>query len=130
MKKIFSLASLGAMTAALPLMAEGAEPARQGGSLFQTVLMIGVAVVFFYFILWRPEQKRRKQMEKVRSSLKKGDRVTAMGMVGTVVKVQDNSVILSLYEGAKVEILKAAITDVQAAAEEKVEKAVEVQDAR
>jgi preprotein translocase subunit YajC len=127
MKKIFSLVSLGALTAALPLMAEGAEPARQSGSLIQTIVMIGVAVVFFYFILWRPEQKRRKQMETVRSSLKKGDRVTAMGMIGTVVKVQDNSVILSLYEGAKVEILKAAITEVQPVADEKAEKAVEVQ---
>src|SRR5689334_1936167 len=130
MKKLFSTLSVAAMTMGLPLMAEGAEPARQGGNMVQTVIMIGVAVVFFYFILWRPEQKRRKQMEQVRSSLKKGDRVTAMGIVGTVVKVQDNSVILSLYEGAKVEILKAAITDVQPAAEEKAEKPIEIHDAR
>ena len=129
MKKLFL--ALGALSASLPLMAEGAEPVRQGGPMVQTVVMIGVAVLFFYFILLRPEQKRRKQMEKVRSSLKKGDRITAMGLIGTVHKVQDNSVILSLHEGAKVEILKAAITDVQSAAEEKVEKpAVEVQDAR
>lgn len=130
MKKLFSALSVAAMTMGVPLMAEGAEPARQGGNMVQTVIMIGVAVVFFYFILWRPEQKRRKQMEQVRSSLKKGDRVTAMGIVGTVVKVQDNSVILSLYEGAKVEILKAAITDVQPAAEEKAEKPIEIHDAR
>ena len=129
MNKLFSLLSLGALTTALPLMAEGAEPARQGGNLIQTIVMIGVAVVFFYFILWRPEQKRRKQMENVRSSLKKGDRVTAMGLVGTVVKVQDTSVILSLYEGAKVEMLKAAITDVKPAAEEKAEP-IEIKDAR
>src|SRR5580692_2972414 len=127
MKKILTLVA-ATLTASLPLMAEGAEAsARQGGSLVQTVIMIGVAVVFFYFILWRPEQKRRKQMQQVRSSLKKGDRVTAMGLVGTVAKVQENSVILSLYEGAKVEVLKAAITDVQPAADEKGEK-VEVQD--
>lgn len=129
MNKIFSLVSLGALSTALPLMAEGAEPARQGGSLIQTVVMIGVAVVFFYFILWRPEQKRRKQMEQVRSSLKKGDRVTAMGIIGNVVKVQENSVILSLHEGAKVEVLKTAITDVQPIATEE-KAAVEVQDVR
>ncbi len=118
------------MTMALPLMAEGAEPAKQGGNLIQTIVRLGVAVFFFYFILWRPEQKRRKQMETVRSSLKKGDRVTAMGLIGTVVKVQDNSVILALYEGAKVEMLKAAITDVQPAADEKSEKPIEIHDAR
>jgi len=129
MNKLLSLLPLGALTAALPLMAEGAEPARQGGNMMQTIIMIGVAVVFFYFILWRPEQKRRKQMEQVRSSLKKGDRVTAMGLVGTVVKVQDSSVILSMCEGAKVEVLKAAITDVKPATEEKAEP-VEIKDAR
>lgn len=129
MKKLLSFLSLGALTASLPLMAEGAEPVRQGGNLIQTVIMIGVAVVFFYFILWRPEQKRRKQMAKVRDSLKKGDRVTAMGLVGTIIKVQENSVILAMHEG-KVEMLKAAITDVQPAADEKADKPIEVQDAR
>ena len=129
MKKLFYLGC--ALTTALPLMAEGAEaPARQGGNMIQTMVMIGLAVVFFYFILWRPEQKRRKQMEHVRSSLKKGDRVTAMGIVGTVVKVQDNSVILSLYEGAKVEMLKTSITDVQASPEKEADKTIEVQDNR
>ena len=121
-KNFFLLALMGSA----PLFAQDAAPA-QGGGMMQTVIMIGVALVFFYFILWRPEQKRRKQMEQVRSSLKKGDRVTAMGIIGTVVKVQETTIIVSLYEGAKMEILKAAITDVQPAAEEKTDKVVEVE---
>jgi preprotein translocase subunit YajC len=134
MKKLFSfLASSAFLMAALPLFAQdGASEAApsSGGSMIQTVIMIAVALVFFYFILWRPEQKRRKQMQQVRSSLKKGDRVTAMGIIGTVVKVQDNSVIVSLYDGAKMEILKAAITDVQPSTEEKVEKSIEASETR
>ncbi len=127
MKKILSLLACGAFSmASLPLFAEGeSAPAAQGGSLSQTLIMIAVALVFFYFILWRPEQKRRKQMEQVRSSLKKGDRITAMGIIANVVKIQDNSVVVSLYDGAKMEILKAAITDVQPAADEKVVEASE-----
>lgn len=121
MKKLLtSLASGAFLMASMPLFAEEtAAPASSSGSLLQTVIMIGVALVFFYFILWRPEQKRRKQMETVRSSMKKGDKITAMGIIGTVAKVQDKSVVISLYDGAKMEILKAAITDVQAATEEK-----------
>ena len=134
MKKLLSfLAGTAFLVAAFPLFAQegGSESAPSGGgSMVQTLIMIAVALVFFYFILWRPEQKRRKQMEQVRSSLKKGDRVTAMGIIGTVVKVQDNSVIVSLYEGAKMEILKAAITDVQASAEEKAEKSIEASETR
>ncbi|HSW85989.1 MAG TPA: preprotein translocase subunit YajC, partial [Rhabdochlamydiaceae bacterium] len=95
-----------------------------GGSLMQTVILIVIALVFFYFILWRPEQKRRKEMDKKRSGLKKGDRVTAMGIIGTVVKIQDTSIILKMVDGStKIEVLKAAITDVVPGTEEDAKKA-------
>lgn len=129
MKKFLTLFAAGAFSmTSLPLFADGeAAPSGGQGSLTQTLVMIAVALVFFYFILWRPEQKRRKQMETVRSTMKKGDRITAMGIIATVYKVQDNSVIVTLHDGAKMEILKAAITDVQAGSDEKV---VEVHDPR
>jgi preprotein translocase subunit YajC len=102
--------------------ATGQAPAK-GGNFVQTLLMIGIAIVFFYFILWRPEQKRRKTMEAQRSAMKKGDRVTAMGIIGKIVKVQDTTVILSMVDGAKIEVLKAAITDVQPGTDEDARKA-------
>ncbi len=118
MKKLFlGLSALLFSTASL--FAEEAAPQAREGNFMQTLIMIGIALVFFYFILWRPEQKRRKAMEKQRSSLKPGDRVTAMGIIGTVVKIQDTSVILKMVDGAKIEVLKGAITDVQSAVEEK-----------
>lgn len=95
---------------------EGAS--SPAGSMTQTLIMIGIALVFFYFILWRPEQKRRKASEEMRSSLKKGDRVTAMGILGRVDKINDHTVILKMVDGAKIEVLKAAITDVQPSSEE------------
>jgi len=72
--------------------------------------------------MWRPEQKRRKQMDELRNALKKGDRVTAMGIIGTVVKVKEETVILEMYDGSKVEFLKAAINDVSPASEEDAKK--------
>ena len=99
------------------VFAQDAAPSAKSG-MMSTLMMIGLALVFFYFILWRPEQKRRKAAEKMRSSLKKGDRVTAMGIVGTIARVQDQTVILKMVEGAKIEVLKAAITDVQPGTEE------------
>lgn len=89
---------------------DGASP---GGGLSQMFIMIGVALIFFYFILWRPEQKRRKVAEQMRNALKKGDHVTAMGIIGTIDKVQEHTVILKMVEGAKIEVIKAAITDVR-----------------
>ena len=81
-------------------------------NLWQTLMMLGVAIVFFYFILWRPEKKRRKAMETKRSSLKKGDTVTAMGIIGEVDQIEETAVILKMIDGAKIKVLKAAITEV------------------
>lgn len=97
--------------------AQESTPSAQG-SMMQTFIMIGIALVFFYFILWRPEQKRRKASEQMRSSLKKGDKVTAMGIIGKIDKIQEQTVILRMVDGSKIEILKAAITDVQPGSED------------
>lgn len=90
-----------------------AEATGGNSNLMQMLFMIGFAVIFFYFIIWRPDQKRRKQMEQMRSSIAKGDRVTVMGILGTIDKVEKDTVILSLYQGGKMEVLKNAITDIQ-----------------
>lgn len=111
-KYLLSLASLP-----LALFAQDAAPSAQN-SMVQTLMMIGLAVVFFYFILWRPEQKRRKAAESMRSAMKKGDRVTAMGILGTIDRIKEQTVVLKMIEGAKIEVLKAAITEVQASSEE------------
>jgi len=117
-KTIALLAGMPASFLTSAVFADGAEPAQPQGSFMQTLIMIGIALMFFYFILWRPEQKRRKAMEQQRGSLKAGDRVTAMGIVGSVAKVQETTVILKMVDGAKIEVLKAAITDVQPSSSE------------
>jgi len=86
-------------------------PSREQ-NMWQTFILIGIALVFFYFILWRPEQKKRRELEQKRGSLQKGDKVTAMGIIGKVVRVGEHTVILSMHDGSKIEFLKAAITDV------------------
>lgn len=96
------------------LFAEGEEQAAPppDQSFWQTIVMIGIAFVFFYVILWRPEQKRRKALEQQRSTMKKGDRVAAMGIIGTVVRVGEQTVILKMVDGNKIEFYKAAVTDI------------------
>ncbi|MBM3201539.1 MAG: preprotein translocase subunit YajC [Chlamydiae bacterium] len=88
-----------------------AEAANDQG-FYQTLIMIAVALIFFYFILWRPEQKRRKKLEDMRTGLQKGDRVTAMGIIGTIAEIKERTVKIQV-EGACIEMLIAAITDVE-----------------
>jgi preprotein translocase subunit YajC len=109
------------------LLAQESSPSQGGGGgLTQTFIMIGIALVFFYFILWRPEQKRRKAAEQMRGSLKKGDRVTAMGIIGKVDRILEQTIVLKMIDGSKIEILKAAITDVQPSTDEKSDTSTEV----
>lgn len=118
MKKMFLSGLSTFLLSSLTLCADEAAASNSQGNMMQTFIMIGLALVFFYFILWRPEQKRRKALEKQRSSMKKGDRVTAMGIVGKVEKILEKTVVLKMYDGSKIEVLSGAITDVQPSSEE------------
>jgi preprotein translocase subunit YajC len=120
MKKLLLLVPTLFMSASM--YAQDAANPRQQGAFWQTLIMIGIAIVFFYFILWRPEQKRRKAMEKKRSEMKKGDKVTAMGIVGTIDRIKEGTVVLKMVDGSKIEMLKGAISEVLPTTEETEEK--------
>jgi preprotein translocase subunit YajC len=90
-------------------------------NLWQTFSMIAIAVAFFYFILWRPEQQRRKALETQRAALKQGDKVVAMGIIGNVIRLENDTAILKMYDGSKIEVLKAAITEILPKTEENKE---------
>jgi len=92
------------------LSAENAAPGPDQG-FTQTLIMVGIALAFFYFILWRPEQKRRKALEAQRSSMKKGDKVNCMGLIGTISKIKEETVLIHTGS-AEVEFLKAAVSEV------------------
>lgn len=100
-------------------MAQEAEPPPTDYGSYQGLVIIVVGILFMYFILWRPEQKRRKALEEQRSQLKQGDRVTAIGIIGTVESIKEHSVILKMVDGSKIEVLQAAISDVMTEEEEK-----------
>jgi preprotein translocase subunit YajC len=95
-------------------------PPQQGFS--QMLMLFALAMIFFYFILWRPEQKRRKTMDEMRSKLKKGDRVNAMGIIGTVSRINEQTVVLKMVDGSKIEMIKGAISEVTPCSEEEAKK--------
>ena len=54
------------------------------------IIMLVVMIGVFYFLMIRPENKRKKEAEEMKSSLKNGDKVTTIGgITGTVVNVKD-----------------------------------------
>lgn len=105
------------------LFADGDDMPPPDQGMWQTMIMISIAFLFFYFLLMRPEQKRRKAMDEQRNAMKKGDRVVAMGILGSVLRIQEQTVILKMYDGSKIEVLKGAISEVTPGSEDDIKKA-------
>ena len=100
---------------------EGA-PAPTGG-LEMIIPLIGM-VAIFYFMLIRPENKRKKEAELTRNSVKTGDKiVTIGGIVGTVVNVKDERIVIETSaDQVRIEFEKWAISTNETAAERAAEE--------
>lgn len=101
-----------------------------GGDGMSMIIMLVVMVAVFYFMLIRPENKRKKEAEEMRSSVKEGDEVTTIGgIIGTVVNVKEDKFVLETSaDRVRVEFAKWAISSndtAAAAAQEAAKKAKE-----
>jgi len=98
-------------------------PPQNNMGFIETLSMIGFAILLFYVMIFRPEQKRRKAEEAKRSALKKGDRVTTIGgVIGKVAKINGETIVLKMVDGAMIEFIKGSISDVQPASDEESKK--------
>ncbi len=81
---------------------------------FSMIPMVLIFIVF-YFLLIRPQEKRRREREKLVSNVKKGEEVmTSAGIFGKITKINDadNSVNLLIAENTEIRILKSAIIEI------------------
>ena len=106
-----------------------ASGTASGAGMGSTIMMIVLMIAIFYFLMIRPENKRKKQAEEMRSALKKGDWLTTIGGVyDRVVAITDRTVVIETSEDrVRVEFLKSAIgqvgtLDQQAAAQQRPAK--------
>ena len=81
-------------------------------TMLPSLLMIVVMVAVFYFLLIRPENKRKKQAEEMRSSLKVGDEITTIGgITGTICAVKDKTLVLETgADRVRIELAKWAVS--------------------
>ena len=100
--------------------------------LLSMLPMFAIMIALFYFMLIRPENKRKKEAEKMRSELKNGDRVTTIGGIcGVVVDVKsDKFVIETGADQVRVEFAMCALSTNETAAEKAKEEARKLEEAR
>ena len=97
----------------------------------ESIIMIVLLFAVMYFFMIRPENKRKKQAEEMRNSLKKGDVITTIGgIVGKVVMVNPNTIVIETSDDrVRLELTKWTVsqagvqTGEQPAAEKKDKKA-------
>jgi len=98
--------------------AQAAQPSPESPSpldqMIHWVTLLGPIVGIVYFMMIRPQQRRQKETEAMRSSIRKGDRVlTTGGLFGTVVGERDDVVVLKVADDVKMEFARDSIVQVK-----------------
>ena len=92
------------------LQAAAAATPQSGMGNWSFWVMIGAMILIMYFFMWRPEQKRRKEMEDFRNGLKAGDKViTAGGIYAVVKKVEETTLLIEVDSNVTLRIDKGMV---------------------
>ena len=74
------------------------------------LLFLGGFVLIFYFLLWRPQAKRRKDHQTLMTSLDKGDEVvTSGGIVGQITRIGDDFISLKVADNIEFRVQKSSV---------------------
>jgi len=91
------------------LQGSGAQPAGGGGN-WSMLMMLVLLFVIMYFFMIRPQQKKQKEIQKMRESLKVGDKViTSGGVYGKIKEIEDTAFIVEIAESIRVKVDKASV---------------------
>jgi preprotein translocase subunit YajC len=90
-----------------------AECSTGGGSSFSPLVIMAIIFAIFYFMMIRPQRRRDKERKAMIANVKKGDRVLlTSGILGEIATIKDQSLIVRIAENTKIEVVKAAISQV------------------
>ena len=95
----------------LDFLAAGTAAAAPPGWL-QFLPIVGMVVIFWFLII-RPQMRQQKAHREKIAGVKKGDQVvTAGGLLGKVIKVDDNYAEIEIAQGVRVKAVKATLGDI------------------
>ncbi len=84
--------------------------AAAGSSYMQFIPLIGIIVVFYFFMI-RPQQKKAKDQKKFIDEVKKGDDVVTIGGIyGRVAEIEGDTISLEVERGGRIKMSKSAIS--------------------
>ena len=98
--------------------------AESGGVALVQLLPYAAIMLVFYFVMFRPQQKRQKHLNEMLANLKNGDRVvTSSGVRGTIVGLRDDFIVLRIPpDSVKLEMQRSAVVSKENSALDKPEQ--------
>ena len=98
------------MTTATTLFSLAQGSGGQGGGGLAGMLPILVIVGVFWFMIMRPQQRRMKEHKMLLANVTQGDKVVAAGgIVGTVRRVDDDTLSLQVADGVVIKVDKGTV---------------------
>lgn len=95
-----------------PSASVAGHPATQQG-MFSPLIIMGLFVAVFYFLLIRPQSRKRKEHAAVVSQVGVGDDiVTIGGILGRITKLNDDFIEVTIAKDTTISIQKSAIANV------------------
>ncbi|MBO5771976.1 MAG: preprotein translocase subunit YajC [Alistipes sp.] len=105
---------------AVQVATETASEQAVGGIDWTFWALMGGMILIIWLFMWRPEAKRRKEMEKFRNSLKKGDKIiTAGGIYGIIKEVKETTLLIEVDSNVTLRIDKNMVVAEPIAQEKK-----------
>jgi len=97
----------------LPLLMAAPGADGSSGSIVPTLVTFGLVFVIFYFLIIRPQNKKKKDAAELLKALKKGDHVVSIGGIhGTIQSLKDDTVVLKIDGSTKVTMSRSAVSTV------------------
>ena len=110
--------------------ATDASAGAMGSGSTMLIMMVGLLAAM-YFMVIRPENKKKKEQEALRSSLHRGDKITTIGgIMGKIVDIKDDKIVVESGEDqVRLEMQKWAVMTNHTAEKDKAKRAAEAKEA-
>lgn len=92
------------------ILVQAAAGADQQGGGMMNILLIVALIAIFYFFMFRPQNKKQKEIKKFRDAMQKGDKVTTAGGIhGKIKEIKNDVIVLQIDDNVKITIDKAMV---------------------
>ena len=83
----------------------------QGGGSSSMLIVMPLVLVVMYFFMIRPQTKKQKEAQQFKEKIEKGQKIVTIGGIhGRILEVKDNTFVIEVGNGLKLEIEKSAVS--------------------